>query len=96
MTVAKNKNTTEGKIRRSTTLPKQGNLPERVWIGVRENEKPYLTHNLFIPIVDESFLKDDPIEWDDGTVYFKKKQYNLLLKSPGIAPTIVVKPSFRP
>ena len=89
-------NAVQGIVRRTTFLPPEEKLPERVWIGVRETENPLSTYNLFIPIVDESFLKDDPIAWDGDLVYFKGYSYELLLKSPGIAPTIVVKPSFRP
>jgi hypothetical protein len=87
---------TSGKIRRATFLPEQGDLPERVWIGVREIKNPTSTHNLFIPIVDESFLKDDPIEWDNEKVYFKGNTHDLLMKSPGIVSAMITKPSFRP
>ena len=83
----------QGKVRRATPLPGD---PDRVWIGVRETELPYKTHNLFIPIVDESFLKDDDIEWDDKFVHFKKSKYKLLLQSPGVVTALVQKVSFRP
>jgi len=81
---------TMGTVRRKTTLI------DKIWIGVRETDKPYLTHNLFISLVDRDFVKDEPIAWDDDLVYFKKETFKILQKSTGVVPTIVPFPSFRP
>lgn len=85
--------TTKGKIRRTTNLPGD---PDRTWIGVREDDRPLVTHNLFIPMVDDDFVKGDDIEWDDEKVYFKSNEYELLQISPGVVSSIILKPSFRP
>jgi len=87
---------TQGIVRRATKLPAMGDLPERIWIGVREDSNPVSVHNLFIPAVDEVFTKDDPIEWDDELVYFKEVQHKLIQKSPGLVPSLVRFTSFRP